>query len=86
MSGMSRHGDLRPDGEDYITFAVREAARQAIEDHYRTGDPVVIWRDGKVVEVPPEEIPALLAAQDKPVQREPASDEDAVTQPTSVNR
>lgn len=31
--------------------ALRAAVRKAIEDHARTGDPVVIWRNGKVAKV-----------------------------------
>jgi len=35
-------------------FAV--AVREALLDHKRAGNPVAIWRDGKVVIVPPDEI------------------------------
>lgn len=35
-------------------FAV--AVREALLDHKRAGNPVAVWRDGKVVIVPPEEI------------------------------
>ncbi|HOW88604.1 MAG TPA: hypothetical protein P5561_03595 [Candidatus Omnitrophota bacterium] len=31
--------------------ALREAVRKALEDHARTNDPVVIYRNGKVMEV-----------------------------------
>lgn len=31
--------------------ALQEAVREVIEDHKRTGRPVVIWRNGKVVKV-----------------------------------
>ncbi len=31
--------------------ALQEAVYEAIKDHERTGDPVVIWRHGKVVKV-----------------------------------
>jgi len=37
-------------------MALREAVAEAIEDHRRTGDPLVMWRDGKVVLVPAEEL------------------------------
>lgn len=52
-----RNGNLR----DLPLFvraemALREAVAEAIEDHRRTGDPLVIWRDGKVVLVPAEEL------------------------------
>jgi predicted ABC-type ATPase len=39
-----------------ITAALHEAARDARRRHKAFGVPLVIWRDGKVVEVPPEEI------------------------------
>lgn len=37
-------------------MALRQAAAQAAAEHKRLGHPLVIWRDGKVVLVPPEEI------------------------------
>ena len=39
-----------------ITAALIEAAWSAQRVHEAHGVPLVIWRDGKVVEVPPEEI------------------------------
>jgi hypothetical protein len=36
-------------------IAMRKAFAQAVLDHYRAGEPLVLWRDGKVVHVPPEE-------------------------------
>ena len=41
---------------DEITVALREAGRDARRRHKALGHPIVIWRDGKVVVVPPEEI------------------------------
>jgi len=31
--------------------ALKEAVREVIEDHRRTGRPLVIWRNGKVAKV-----------------------------------
>jgi hypothetical protein len=45
-------------------MALREAVAGAIEDHRRTGDPLVIWRDGKVVLVSAEELIPSPKAQD----------------------
>ena len=45
---------------DFITASIRRAVREAIEEHYRAGNPIAIWRDGEMVTVPPEDIPALL--------------------------
>jgi hypothetical protein len=39
-----------------IVAAVQKASAEAIRMHKRLGVPIVIWRDGKVVIVPPEEI------------------------------
>lgn len=39
-----------------VTAALREGARDARRLHKALGVPIVIWRDGKVVEVLPEEI------------------------------
>jgi len=30
-------------------IALKEAVAKAIADHARTGDPIVVWRDGRVV-------------------------------------
>jgi len=40
-----------------ILQALRQAVREALLDHKRAGNPVAIWRDGRVVWIPPEEIP-----------------------------
>jgi hypothetical protein len=39
-----------------VTEAVREAGREARLRPKQMGVPIVVWRDGKVVEIPPEEI------------------------------
>jgi hypothetical protein len=36
--------------------ALKKAVARTIVDHKRTGDPIVIWRDGKVVKVPADQI------------------------------
>jgi len=36
--------------------ALKKAVARTIADHKRTGDPIVIWRDGKVVKVPADQI------------------------------
>jgi hypothetical protein len=42
--------------EERALMALREAVDEVIEDHVRKGLPLYIWRDGKVVAVPPEEL------------------------------
>lgn len=39
-----------------IDRAARKAVRDAIRRHKLLGNPVAVWRDGKVVWVQPEEI------------------------------
>ena len=39
-----------------IDRAAREGVRQALLRHKRLGESIVVWRDGRVVEVPAEEI------------------------------
>ena len=41
---------------DRIEAALRRAAREAALAHKREGLPLVIWEDGEVVLVPPDEI------------------------------
>ncbi len=36
--------------------AMKEAVVETIQDHARTGDPVVIWRNGKVTWVPAKQL------------------------------
>ncbi|MEA2040019.1 MAG: hypothetical protein U9N82_09345, partial [Thermodesulfobacteriota bacterium] len=36
--------------------ALKKAVARTIADHKRTGDPIVIWRDGKVVKIPADQI------------------------------
>ena len=36
--------------------ALRKAVAGAIEDHKRCGDSIAIWRDGKVVKIPADQI------------------------------
>ena len=36
--------------------ALKEAVRGVIEDHKRTGRPLIIWRNGKVAKVPANQL------------------------------
>jgi len=36
--------------------ALKKAVARAIADHKRTGDPIVVWRGGRVVKIPAEQI------------------------------
>jgi hypothetical protein len=44
---------------DRTEMAVKTAMERVIEEHIREGLPLHIWRDGKVVAVPPEELRIL---------------------------
>jgi hypothetical protein len=43
-------------GSKRLARAIREANRRAARRHKLLGHAVVVWRDGKVVRIPPEEI------------------------------
>lgn len=40
-----------------ITRALQQAVREALWQHKIAGDPIVVWRDGRVEWVPPDQIP-----------------------------
>jgi hypothetical protein len=56
-----------------IDEAMSEAARSAIELHRRMGVPMVVWRDGKVAYVTPEELDAQAERESPPLGRTAAS-------------
>jgi len=37
-------------------MALKEAVAEAIAEHKRRGNSIALWRDGKVIVIPPEEI------------------------------
>lgn len=41
---------------DAITEAMAEAIRETVREHKLLGFPIVVYQDGKVVEIPPEQI------------------------------
>lgn len=49
-------GALFADNER-MTAALNEGVRQAYIRHKKLGLPIVVWENGRVVEIPPEEIP-----------------------------
>jgi hypothetical protein len=42
--------------EQRAEMALRAAVEKVIVEHARQGLPIYIWRDGKVVEVPPDKL------------------------------
>jgi hypothetical protein len=49
-----------------IDDALTRGIRQAMAVHKRLGHSVIIWRDGKVVSLPAEEIPVDISESDNP--------------------
>jgi hypothetical protein len=45
--------------------ALKEAVAEAIAEHKLRGHPIVVWRDGKVISIPPEGINVPEAQGDK---------------------
>lgn len=39
--------------EERALLALKEAVKDAIEENWRRGVPVYVWKDGDVVELPP---------------------------------
>ena len=53
--------EISPENEAILEEVFRRAVRQAVLEHERAGNPVAIWRDGRVAIVPARE--ALLASE-----------------------
>jgi NCAIR mutase (PurE)-related protein len=43
--------------KEKVIRAARLAAKSAIEEHKRYGVPLVVWKNGKTVLIPPEKLP-----------------------------
>lgn len=58
MTFKYRPGDpaLFSDGKE-VGRIFNKAVREALLDHKRAGNPIAGWKNGKVVIIPPEEIP-----------------------------
>lgn len=55
-AGRSNRGPVRVVQGEPVVAALRRAARSALLEHKRAGNPVASWKDGKVVIIPAEEI------------------------------
>jgi hypothetical protein len=53
-----------------ILRALRLAVREALQEHKRAGNPVAIWRNGRVEWVPPEEIPEWSGEEEEEEEEE----------------
>jgi hypothetical protein len=55
-----------------VTEAIRRGSLAAMKRHIQAGVPMVAFRDGKIVDIPPEELAEMLASAEKePPGREP---------------
>ena len=52
-----RSAEERVNDTEAITAAMQEGVRKALLLHKKLGYPIATWQDGKVVWIPPEEIP-----------------------------
>lgn len=52
--------------EAQLDFLAREAVREALQEHKRNGQSVVVWQDGKIVTLLPSEIPVRVSKPDVP--------------------
>ena len=39
-----------------MEIGIRRGVSKALERHKKLGQSIVVWKDGKIVEIPPEEI------------------------------
>jgi hypothetical protein len=57
---MIAHGQPTPEElleeAEPLTAAARHAVREALTVHKKLGNSIVVWRDGRVIIVPPDEI------------------------------
>ncbi len=51
------HHEITDESLARMSKIMGEAVRQALLQHKRAGNPIAVWRDGKVVWIPAEEIP-----------------------------
>ncbi len=49
-----------------VDRGIREGAREALERHRLAGQSIHIWRDGRIVEIPPGEIAQFTALPGAP--------------------
>jgi hypothetical protein len=50
-----------------IDAGVKAGVAEALEEHYRMGRSIVVWRDGKVVKLQPEEYKDAIASNLEPL-------------------
>jgi hypothetical protein len=68
MRRPNRNLDERVNDGEAIDAALRRGVRAALIRHQRLGQSIAVWRDGKVVVVPPEKIAEELDGGSGPPQ------------------
>jgi hypothetical protein len=53
----SRSPAERVGDDDKILFEMSQAVREALRAHRQAGNPVAVWRDGRVELIPADQIP-----------------------------
>ena len=58
----SKHIEEVLDHPELITEAIRKGAREAMKQYIAADQPMVSWKDGKIVKIPPHELKKMLKA------------------------
>lgn len=59
------------DQTDVVLGALRKAGLEAMRQYIYAGKSMISWKDGKVIEIPPEELKQMLAeAEAEDLERE----------------
>lgn len=51
--------------------ALQEAVAEALTEHKLRGHPIIVWRDGKVISIPPERIAVATTGPEKSERQRP---------------
>ena len=63
---MNKRGLKIPPEARKAERALRIAVANVIEEHRRSGDPIVVWKDGKVVKIPASRLPRAPRGRPRP--------------------
>ena len=76
--------DRRLSDDEWLTNAVRQGVREAIEEHIKARNPVAEWQDGQVVWLSPEEARQRLDSLNESGSAPPKADSVAAPEPNAV--
>lgn len=63
-----------------VDAGIKRAIAEALEEHRRMGRAVVVWKDGKIVSIPPSDIPAVNAEPDPEFARQVEAAESVMSE------